>query len=139
MIKIIITFLISFWTYALYASPDHWKCSVTDMANKTWTVDHQYQRSAINMALDACKKQSTTPGSCKAAKEACELFINGKSNRASWQCTALDQAAKPWVSNTYSQRADAAIAAKDYCKENSSAPGSCYVNLVTCKNLNGRP
>jgi hypothetical protein len=53
-----------------------------------------------------------------------------------WQCTALDQTGEPWQSNFYSQRLDAALGAKAFCKEKSSVPDTCYINLVTCINKN---
>ncbi len=53
-----------------------------------------------------------------------------------WICTALDFTAEPWQSNLYPHRDDAALAAKDYCKQNSNVPDTCYINMVTCRNLN---
>lgn len=120
------------------SSSSYWQCSAHDSTDKQWVAKSVYERAATNQAYDGCKKQSTNPTSCKIAKEFCEYFANGKSNRPMWQCTALDLMAKPWVSNTYSQRDDAAIAAKAYCQEQSSMPDTCYINLLTCKNLNER-
>lgn len=65
----------------------------------------------------------------------CELFIDGVSTSPAWQCSALDQMAKVWVNNPYPNRDDAALAAKAYCQDNSGFPDTCYVNLLTCKNI----
>ncbi|ARG97545.1 hypothetical protein [Legionella micdadei] len=115
-----------------------WRCTAFDGEDKEWTVDSSYEISAVNKAFEECKKQSKVPSSCKTAKEACEAFVNGKSTRPMWRCTALDQMAKTWLSNVYTHRDDAAIAAKAYCEQNSAFPDTCYINLMTCKNLNSR-
>ncbi len=117
-------------------SRDYWQCTTSDSEVKQWVGKSANQRIAANVAYDACKKQSRLPATCKAAKEACEHFINGMTNKPMWQCTALDQRAKPWVSNLYTNQDDAALAAKAYCQESSTIPGSCYINMVTCKNRN---
>ena len=106
------------------------------LKKKNGIVDSYYQLAAINKALDACKKQSQFPANCKVAKARCEAFVNGISTRPMWQCTALDQMAKVWPSKIYVHRDDAAIAAKAYCQQGSSFPDTCYINLMTCKNLN---
>lgn len=125
-------------TYAATPNDTYSQCTVTDTTGKQWVVKHQYERTAINLAVEACKKESTIPISCKSAHEACESFTHGISNRPLWRCTALDRAAKSWVSNTYDKRDDAALAAKAYCQENSTMPGTCYINMLTCKNLNSK-
>jgi len=113
-----------------------WECSAYDIQYREWTIQSPYQRMAINRALDLCKKESPLPNSCKVAKEQCELFVNGQSTRPLWRCVALDDKAKKWVSNTYLKKDDAAIAALDYCKANSSSSQSCYINMLTCRDLN---
>lgn len=115
---------------------NYWRCTAQDAENKEWLAISNYEISAINKAFDDCKKQSKTPSSCKTAKEACEAFINGISTRPMWRCVALDQKAKTWPSNIYIHRDDAALAAKAYCQQNSVYPDTCYINLITCKNLN---
>ncbi len=120
----------------LVAPSVYWECITTDQTGHEWIAKDVYERVAANNAYDACKKQSDIPKTCKAAKEACEQFINGKSTKPLWQCTALDQHAKTWQSNAYANRDDAALAAKAYCQANSAVPGSCYINLITCTNLN---
>lgn len=115
-----------------------WRCMAFDNEHKEWKVNSSYELAALNKALDACKKESKLPASCKTARESCEVFTNGSSNRPLWRCKALDQMAKSWPSNVYSHRDDAAIAATAYCQQGSSFPDTCYTNLMTCKNLNSR-
>jgi len=117
---------------------DYWKCVVYDSKQTQWAATSTYRLSAINKAYEACKKQSAVPSSCKAAKENCEAYINGMTTRPMWQCMALDFEANPFFSNIYRKKYDAALAARAYCKENSELPDSCYINLITCENLNDR-
>lgn len=116
----------------------NWQCTARDGANKEWVKSSNYERIAINLAFEACKKESTLPTTCKTAKEECEAFIDGQSTRPMWRCIALDQMGKAWESNVYTQRDDAAIAAKDYCHDRSGFPDTCYINLMTCRNMNSR-
>lgn len=122
----------------LPAEGNYWRCSAYDSESKEWVVNSGYELSAVNQALDACKKQSNLPKSCKTARETCEYFSNGTSTRPMWRCIALDQLAKEWASNVYAHRDDAAIAAREYCQQKSTFPDTCYINLMTCKNLNSR-
>lgn len=115
-----------------------WHCAARDAANKEWTANSGFSRSAINHAFEACKKESTLPDTCKTSSVDCESFIDGVSTRPAWRCLALDQMGKSWKSNPYPQRDDAAIAAKAYCQDQSGFPDTCYINLMTCKNLNSR-
>ena len=117
-------------------SGNYWQCTTEDKTLKQWTAKSEYQKVAINVSFDACKKQSAVPQSCKAAKSNCEGYIQGVNASPMWKCTALDTTAVPWQSNFYSHRLDAALAAKDFCKDNSSVPETCYINLVTCRNVN---
>lgn len=117
-------------------SNSYWECTAQDEYYQEWKIDNTVQRIAINQVLDVCKKQSRAPNSCAVAKELCESFVNGKSTRPMWRCVALDDHAKKWPSNIYTKKDDAAIAALDYCKEQSSFSDSCYINLLTCRNLN---
>jgi hypothetical protein len=117
---------------------EDWKCIARDAANKEWRASSNYERVAINHAFELCKKESTLPSSCKTSKQDCEAFIDGVSTRPLWRCIALDQMGKPWESNLYSQRDDAALAAKAYCQDQSGFPDTCYINLMTCRNLNLR-
>lgn len=139
------TLLLTKTTWAEQSYPDaatqpHFTCMAYDSEQKQWAGESTYAITASNKALDGCKKQSHFPESCKIAKEQCqdiEQFTSAAGpSQALWRCTALDQAAKTWVGNTYSQGDAAAIAAKEYCRKNSSIPDSCYVNLLTCVNIN---
>lgn len=124
------------WCAAAKGVGTYWQCIVEDSANKQWTAKSPYQKIAINTAFAECKKESQYPASCKASKSNCEGFNLGKSTKPYWQCTALDLTAEPWKSNFYIQREDAALAAKAFCKANSTIPDTCYINLVTCRNIN---
>jgi hypothetical protein len=117
---------------------NYWRCIAHDDENKEWIAKSSFELAAINKAYDACKKQSNIPSSCKTAKETCEVFMNGVSTRPMWRCTAFDQMAKSWPSNTYTHRDDAAIAAKAYCEQGSAFPDTCFINLMTCKNMNSK-
>lgn len=125
----------SLWAFETN-SLNYWKCTTTDAENKTWTIDGNYQLNAINYSFAACKKESAYPKSCKTSKTSCEHFVNGQTTQPMWRCVALDRAAGIWPSNTYMMRDDAALAAQAYCKDNSSVPASCYINMITCRNLN---
>lgn len=122
-----------------YTSPiliknSYWQCVTHDSANKQWAAKSAYKKTALNIAFDACKKQSQQPVSCKASVSNCEGFNQGFSIRPMWRCTAMDKTAEAWQSNFYSQRDDAALGAKAYCKQNSTVPETCYINVVTCVN-----
>lgn len=114
----------------------YWQCSVFDASGKEWVEQSGYQLAAINRAFDACKKQSMNPDTCKSSKADCDAFVNGHSTRPLFQCTALDHLATPWRSNLYPQRDDAALAAKAFCQQSGGSPDTCYVNVITCKNIN---
>lgn len=116
---------------------NYWQCTTYDASNKQWSAASAYQRVALNFAYDLCKKESILPNTCKAAENNCEQFIQGISVKPMWQCTALDKTATAWNSNLYSQRDDAALAAKAFCRQKSIVPETCYVNLVTCINKKG--
>lgn len=125
-------------TYASLPADTYWECTVKDSEHRQWTAHNIYQRLATNNAFDACKKNSKLPLSCHTNSDSCESFTHGLSNRPMWQCTALDHMAKTWTSSIYSQRDEAAIAAKSNCQQHSHQPEACYVNLITCKNINAR-
>ncbi len=123
---------------ALPEKISYWQCTTHDNSNKQWSAKNIYRKVALNFAFAQCKKESQNPASCKASVEDCEGFNQGKSIRPIWRCTALDQMAEYWQSNLYLHRDDAALAAKAYCREKSEAPDTCYLNFVTCVNLNER-
>lgn len=113
-----------------------WQCVAYDSQHLEWAGTSTYQLTASNKAMDACKKQSHHPATCKVAKESCDAYVHGVNTSPMWQCTALDLMAKPWVSNPHHLRDDAAIAARGLCEQHSAMPDTCYINLMTCKNLN---
>lgn len=115
---------------------NYWQCTTYDATNKQWLARSTYEKIAINVAFAACKKESTAPATCSATKNNCEQIVLGFSIKPMWVCTALDRMAQPWRSNLYSQRLDAALAARAYCRQNSAVPETCYINLVTCVNRN---
>jgi len=141
-LQIKILFLFIFLPLIGFAMPInnnvYWVCKTHDNNNLEWSVKNSYKKVALNLAFDACKKQSKTPKSCKTSLNDCEGFQNGLSTKPLWRCTALERGAGHWLSNYYSNREDAAIAAKDYCKTQSSIPETCYVNLIGCTNANER-
>ncbi|MFC3907548.1 hypothetical protein ACFORL_00460 [Legionella dresdenensis] len=137
MSKWIMSFLLAFLCNGLLAtSTDSWNCTAYDQGSGQWTASSDYERSAINKAMELCKKSSQYPTTCKISKNDCDYLANGQSTRPMWQCKALDQMAKIWPSSYYTQRDDAAIAARSFCEEKSAFPDTCYVNLITCKNVN---
>ncbi len=119
-----------------YSQADNWTCKSHDAAHMEWSVSNAYQRMAINLAFDACKKQSKWPKTCKTSLNDCEGFLNGISTKPIWRCLALDAQAQPWQSYYYTTKDDAALAAKAYCKSKSAVPDTCFVNMVTCININ---
>ena len=124
-------------TASLWAHEHHyWQCTTSDSNSSQWIIKSLYERRARGKTTDACKKQSPVPSSCKTD---CEEFNHGVSTKPSWQCTALDENAKSWRASMYSNRDDAAMAAKTRCKAFSAIPESCFVNGVACTNLNHWP
>ncbi|WED44303.1 hypothetical protein [Legionella cardiaca] len=117
---------------------NYWKCTASDTENREWYGQSDYQLTALNRAMEDCKKQSRAPSTCKTSKADCESIVNGETTRAMWRCVALDLAAIPWPSNIYNHADDALLGAKAYCQANSALPETCYVYLFTCRNLNIR-
>ncbi|MGC1182501.1 hypothetical protein [Legionella sp.] len=136
--SLLLLVIFSATTYAeQIISGNYWRCTSLDGANKRWAAISIYRKIALNFAFSSCKKESALPASCRIALTSCEEFIEGVNIKSMWRCTALDKTATPWRSNLYSQRDDAALAAKAYCQQKSFLPGSCYINLITCVNLHG--
>ncbi len=142
MISLLILVLGSFFsvTYAnigaMKGANSFWLCKAYDQDHHQWMSKSPYQQVAINQAYDLCKKQSKQPSSCKTAKEYCENYFNGRPISPKWQCTAIDELAQSWKGDYYRTMEDAAVGARQLCKQQSGAADSCYVNLLTCKNLN---
>ena len=124
---------------------NYWQCLTVDKDHKEWTSENTFKRMAMYKAFDACKKESPSPMTCKTSKDACHYIRqtpNGvqdsvfSSNTAVWRCTALDKAAKAWIGNPSSNQDEAALGAKTSCESQSTLPDTCYVNLLTCLNIN---
>ena len=136
MYKYIISGLIALFINPAWAEDSYWQCSAHDVYGKQWIINNLYEQVATNRAFEACKKQSETPTSCKAPKDHCEYFSNGLSTRPMWRCMALDLMSKMWKNNPRPDRDEAALEAQAICKAHSPMPDTCYINLMTCKNLN---
>lgn len=119
-----------------YMADNYWYCVISDSNNKLWTEYSTYQLAAIAKVSDYCKKQSKDPLSCKIDKNGCEHFIHGVSTRPMWRCLALDNHSESWPSDLNSNREAAILNAEAQCKQHSVAPRTCYVNQITCRNLN---
>lgn len=113
-----------------------WTCQARDNTNSKWTDSATYQRRAINLALEQCKRESLTPLSCKVEFETCDVIISANSDHPLWRCTALDQLATPWKGGVFPSRDLAAISANEFCKKHSEMPDTCYNNVLMCTNLN---
>lgn len=134
-------FVLSFISGSGFAAPlnqngSYWQCITEDKTNRQWIVKNSYQKVAINLSFEQCKKESDFPSSCKSSKSGCEGFYLGMSTRPLWRCTSIDHTAEPWNSNFYSNRDDAALAAQAFCKQSSPYPETCFMNMVTCRNYN---
>jgi hypothetical protein len=111
---------------------DSWACKAHDEAHNEWTANNAYQKVALNRAFDDCKKQSESPTSCTISEGDCEGFLRGVRTKTLWRCTASDRATQSWKSNYYSNKEDAAQAAKDFCQKYSGLPESCFVSFAGC-------
>ncbi|MFJ1267543.1 hypothetical protein ACD661_03110 [Legionella lytica] len=139
-VRIIFLFLLGFSVSAFAQLPlngNFWQCTTYDASGKPWIAASAYRKVAVNFAFDLCKKESSAPATCKTRRNSCERFVQGVSVEPMWVCSALDRAAFVWRSNTYPRRDDAALAAKDFCRQRSTVPETCYINLITCVNKNG--
>lgn len=124
-------------TQALSITIDQtWECHAHDSMQKQWMTQEKYKVAAINEALRACKQESETPATCHVVKDHCVLYVNGVNISPLWQCTAIDFNAHAWRSTIYNNEYDAALGAKGYCQQNSDLPETCYINLLTCFDLN---
>ncbi len=114
----------------------YWQCLSHDSMNMHWTVTSTYQKAALNLSYDQCKKASTNPKSCSMTVNECRYFRDGRDTTPMWQCTSIDRQAEAWKSTAYPSRDDAALGAQDYCKANSAVPETCFINTITCVNIN---
>lgn len=120
---------------ALRGDNSNWQCSAYDDNHKQWIVYSKYLRSALNKAKQTCIQKSQLPSSCTVAKEYCEMMVNNQVFRSHWQCTAFDKMGGYWRSDTFQTRNDAIDGAHLICKQQSGFPSSCYVRIMTCKNV----
>lgn len=119
-----------------YMADNYWCCTISDSTHKTWSEYSTYKLAAIAKVSDDCKKQSKDPLSCIILQNSCEHFIHGVSTRPLWRCLALDNRAARWPSNLENDQEAAISNAEAQCKNNSPVPETCYVNQITCRNLN---
>lgn len=117
-------------------SNDLWLCKAHDNTNKEWLAQSPYPKIAINRSLDACKRQSTNPLSCRITSNDCESPQLDPSTKPYWRCTAIDQQGTPWNSIYYLNKEDAALAANAYCHSKSPLPETCFINMITCVSSN---
>jgi len=137
----ILILIASLFTTSLIASTlrgqnSKWQCASYDEGGRQWLAQSSFQRAAINKAWQACKQDSEDPGSCETAKAHCEMLIHGRVLRSRWMCSSMDQMGQYWRSDTHNTRNDAVLGARLMCQEQSTFPSSCYVRLMSCKNLN---
>lgn len=116
---------------------NYWQCTAHDAIKNQWTSKSIYQKIALNFAYAECKKNSKFPATCQASRARCAKFVAGVNIMPMWRCTAFDREALAWRSNPYPNREDAALAANAYCKQKSSIPATCNINLITCINKGG--
>ena len=138
MHQYILLFLMAVFINPVWADDSYWQCRAHDTQGNQWVVNNLYEQVATNKAFEACKKQSDAPTSCKALKDNCDYFSNGLSTRPMWRCMALDLMSKIWKNDPRANRDEAALEAEAICKQHSPMPETCYINLMTCKNLNER-
>jgi hypothetical protein len=135
IIKRTIIFILLVPIVSVAAEP-FWECIAHDKANKPWVGKNAYQKMAINLSFAACKKGSQYPETCRITVNNCTGYHLGLSSKPFWHCAAFDQSGAQWMGNYYTTKDDAAMAAKEYCQSKSSTPGSCYVNMIACTNIN---
>lgn len=120
------------FAYTQIDTNNYWQCKSYDNANLTWTASNTYQKTAMNTALDSCKKGSKNPASCKIAENLCVEFNQDRNHKPRWQCTSLDGNGTSYTSNYFATKDDAAINSLDSCKKQSAIPDTCLINLVSC-------
>lgn len=121
---------------ALADSDNYWQCTLRDATKQVWQTRNIYRQMAVIQSLAECKKASTIPRSCRLNAMSCEHFISGVSSNPLWRCVALDRTATAWPSDFSNSRIQAAFSAKDFCKQRSIVPETCYLNFVTCATQN---
>ncbi len=130
-------FLLSWLITPSHAAPSlTWTCQAVDQYHQKCKASAAYEKAAKMNALAECKAHSQNPKGCVVSSQACEATVHGFHRQPLWRCTALDRQAKAVFGVVSKQRNAAALSAKEQCESQSNEPDSCYVNLLTCKNLN---
>jgi hypothetical protein len=129
-----IMYILFFLNTSLGYCETTWYCHIKNN-NTTYLAKGNFRIQALNKAIQQCKQKSTSPLSCKATSNACDVKIRGHSNINLWVCEALDLMAHTYKSTPQTQQDNAIIEAQDLCKSKSHHPDSCYVNQLCCENL----
>lgn len=136
--KAILTFLVLLYTSVCMATPtvdmnkNYWQCTVEDQEHKQWSSKSNYQKTALNYAIESCKKESKAPASCTSISQSCQEFNADKSDRPRWRCVAVDEPGSKWISDYTNDRDSAALNALAICKSQSPLPATCFMDVVTC-------
>jgi len=132
------------WAETNDSENNYWQCHAEDSKQTNWIIKNKYKLVASNKALEECKKESEKPLSCNVNDDECNYFSANDDEEKSppnnknelWKCSALDQNSDSWDSIPNRSQDEAAINAKINCQKESKNPDSCYINLLTCKNIN---
>lgn len=115
-------------------SDDYFQCSITDRESKSWSAKSKHHKMAVHLALEACKRESNAPGSCKKSKIKCDdSDPTVATNNGGWRCMALDYMARAWSKDYHPNIDGAAFMALTYCRQRSAVPETCYLNYITCE------
>ena len=137
-IKLTALLLVLANNHAFTASQTSWKCISHDNSNTSWSTTNHYKKVALSLAFEQCKKQSYQPASCRIQAEDCHYYSDGRDTTPMWQCTAVDEEAEGYTGTAYPNRIDAAFGSMAHCKQMSSSPDTCFINMITCININDR-
>ena len=132
------------WAEENDADNNYWQCHAEDSKQTNWIVKNKYKLVASNKALEECKKESEKPLSCGVNDDDCNYISANDDDEQTkpnnknelWKCTALDKNSEEWDNVPNNSRDEAAINAKINCQNQSKDSDSCYINLLTCKNIN---
>jgi hypothetical protein len=123
-------------TFSTSYADETWQCITEDAQHHFWSAEHTFSKKAKYLSLDACKKMSKFPRSCAIIQSGCDLLEGGVSTRPYWVCTALDSFSNVFKNEPVPHKDSAILQAKLLCNRNSKVSDSCYVNPITCKNIN---
>lgn len=121
---------------ALAERSENWDCYIKDANNLVWKAQSSYKRQSVNKVKDLCKKASQNPLSCTVKQVQCESIFKGYAFAPLWQCTGIDRIGAGFRGSKSQNRDTAAINARSRCVLESTLPFTCYVNTITCNNLN---